>query len=186
LASVSCDDGFRASRYCDRTLQLLLRTFFDIIMLRKGPERVPASWLVFAFALALMQLTSFVGASLIDYGDSYSHLLAFISNLLAMSIYAAVLFVSGFANRFLPAVSAIVACGAILGLLFVSSYLLLTPFLGNDIAVIFATLFIFWSVPVEGHIIARAIERDRYLGIAIAMVVFIVQFAFQSAMTGRI
>jgi multisubunit Na+/H+ antiporter MnhG subunit len=74
----------------------------------------------------------------------------------------------------------------ILGLLFVASYLLLTPILGNDIAVVLATLFIFWSVPVEGHIIARAIERDWYLGIAIAMLVFIAQYAFQSALTGRL
>lgn len=155
-------------------------------MLRKGPERVPASWLVFSFALALMQLTSFIGATLIDYGDDYSHLLAFMSNLLGMCVYAAILFATGFANRFLQTVSAIVACGAILGLLFVGSYVMLTPFLGKDIAVMLATLFIFWSVPVEGHIIARAIEQNRYLGIAIAMVVFIVQYAFQSMMLGRI
>ncbi len=155
-------------------------------MLRKGPDRVPASWLVFLFALALMQLTSFIGASLIDYGDNYSHLLAFMSNLLGMCVYAAILFVTGFANRFLQTVSAIVACGAILGLLFVASYVMLTPFLGKDIAVILATLFIFWSVPVEGHIIARAIEQNWYLGIAIAMVVFIVQYGFQSMLLGRI
>ncbi len=155
-------------------------------MLRKGPEQVPASWLVFLLAVALMQLTSFVGATLIDYGDNYSHLLAFISNLLGMSIYAAILFLAGFANRFLQTVSAIIACGAILGLLFVSSYVMLTPFLGKDIAVVLATLFIFWSVPVEGHIIARAIEQNWYLGIAIAMVVFIVQYGFQSMLLGRI
>ena len=155
-------------------------------MLRQGPEQVPASWLVFLLAVALMQLTSFVGATLIDYGDNYSHLLAFISNLLGMSIYAAILFLAGFANRFLQTISAIIACGAILGLLFVSSYVMLTPFLGKDIAVVLATLFIFWSVPVEGHIIARAIEQNWYLGIAIAMVVFIVQYGFQSMMLGRI
>ena len=155
-------------------------------MLRKGPEQVPASWLVFMLAVALMQLTSFVGATLIDYGDNYSHLLAFISNLLGMSIYAAILFVAGFANRFLQTVSAIIACGAILGLLFISSYVMLTPFLGKDIAVVLAMLFIFWSVPVEGHIIARAIEQNWYLGIAIAMVVFIVQYGFQSMLLGRI
>ena len=155
-------------------------------MLRKGPAQVPASWLVFLLAVALMQLTSFVGATLIDYGDNYSHLLAFISYLLGMSIYAAIIFLAGFANRFLQTISAIVACGAILGLLFVSSYVMLTPFLGNDIAVVLAMLFIFWSVPVEGHIIARAIEQNWYLGIAIAMVVFIVQYGFQSMLLGRI
>ena len=155
-------------------------------MLRQGPEQVPASWLVFLLAVALMQLTSFVGATLIDYGDNYSHLLAFISNLLGMSIYAAILFLAGFANRFLQTISAITACGAILGLLFVSSYVMLTPFLGKGIAVVLAMLFIFWSVPVEGHIIARAIEQSWYLGIAIAMVVFIVQYSFQSMLLGQI
>ena len=155
-------------------------------MLRQGPERVPASWLVFLLAITLMQLVSIVGATLIDYGDKYSHLLAFITNLLGMSIYAVILFLAGFANRFLQTVSAIVACGAILGLLFVCSYVMLTPLLGKDIAVILATLFIFWSVPVEGHIIARAIEQNWYLGIAISMVVFVVQYGFQSVMLGRI
>ena len=133
-----------------------------------------------------MQATSFVGAELIDYGENYSHLLAFVSNLLAMSLYAAVLFLSGNGPRFLQTVTAVVACGAILGLLFVFSYKGLTPLLGHDTAIILATLFIFWSVPVEGHIIARAIERDWYLGIAIAMMVFIAQYAFQSSMAGLI
>jgi len=155
-------------------------------MLRQGPERVPASWLVFLLSIALMQLTSIVGATLIEYGDDYSHLLAFISSLLGMCIYAAVLFLTGFANRFLQTVSAIVACGAILGLLFVFSYVMLTPLVGKDIAVVVALLFIFWSVPVEGHIIARAIEQNWYLGIVIAMVVFIVQYGFQMLMLGRI
>ena len=153
--------------------------------MRKGPEGIPASWLIFSLALVLMQFASVIGASLIDYGENYSHLLAFISNLLAISIYAAVLFVAGFPRRFLQTLSAIVACGAILGLLFVASYVMLTPFLGHNFAVILATLFIFWSVPVEGHIIARAIERDWFVGIAIAMAVFVAQYAFQSALVGR-
>ena len=154
--------------------------------MRQGPEGIPASWLVFSLALVLMQLASVIGASLIDYGDSYSHLLAFLSNLLAMTIYAVVLSISGFAGRFLQTISAITGCSAILVLSFVASYVMLTPFLGHNVAIVLATLFIFWSVPVEGHIIARAIERDWYLGIAIAMAVFVAQYAFQSALTGRL
>ena len=86
----------------------------------------------------------------------------------------------------MPIVSAILACGSILTLLFVAAYVLLSPFLGGNIAVIVATLIIIWSVPVEGHIIARGIEQHWYIGIVIAMIVFIVQYAFQSIMTGRI
>ena len=82
--------------------------------------------------------------------------------------------------------SAVIACGSILTLLFVAAYVLLNPFLGGDIAVVVATLIIIWSIPVEGHIIARGIEQHWYIGIVIAMTVFITQYAFQSTMTGRI
>lgn len=155
-------------------------------MLRKGPEQVPDSWLVFLFALILMQFASFVAATLINLGEDYSHLLTLITNLLGLGIYAAILFVSGVIHRFVPIVSAILACGSILTLLFVAAYVLLSPFLGGNIAVIVATLIIIWSVPVEGHIIARGIEQHWYIGIVIAMIVFIGQYAFQSTMTGRI
>ena len=155
-------------------------------MLRKGPEQVPDSWLVFLFTLIMMQFASFIAATLINLGEDYSHLLTLITNLLGLGIYAAILFVSGFIHRFVPTVSAILACGSILTLLFVAAYVLLSPFLGGNIAVIVATLIIIWSVPVEGHIIARGIEQHWYIGIVIAMIVFIGQYAFQSTMSGRI
>jgi len=53
-------------------------------MLRKGPEQVPDSWLVFLFALIMMQFASFVAATLINLGEDYSHLLTFITNLLSV------------------------------------------------------------------------------------------------------
>lgn len=155
-------------------------------MLRKGPEQVPNSWLVFLFSLMLMLFASFVAAMLINLGEDYSHLLTFVTNLLGIGIYAAVLLASGFIRRFLPILSAIIACGSILSLLFVAAYVMLNPFLGDNFAVIIATLIIIWSVPVEGHIIARGIERHWYVGIVIAMIVFTLQYAFQSTMTGRI
>ncbi len=155
-------------------------------MLRKGPEQVPDSWLVFLFALIMMQFASFVAATLINLGEDYSHLLTFITNLLSVGIYAAILFVTGFFHRFVPIVSAILACGSILTLLFVAAYVMLNPFLGGNLAAIVATLIIIWSVPVEGHIIARGIGQHWYIGIVIAMIVFILKYAFQSTMTGRI
>ena len=155
-------------------------------MLRKGPEQVPDSWLVFLIALILMQLASFVLATLSNLDDDYNHLLTFITHMLGMGIYAAILLATGFMRRIVPVLSAIIACGAILTLLFVAAYVLLNPFLGNDIAVVIATLIIIWSVPVEGHIIARGIEQHWYIGIVIAMIVFTAQYAFQSTMTGRV
>ena len=155
-------------------------------MLRKGPEQVPDSWLVFLIALILMQFASFVLATLSNLDDDYNHLLTFITHVLGMGIYAAILLATGFMRRIVPILTAIIACGAILTLLFVAAYVLLNPFLGNDLAVVIATLIIIWSVPVEGHIIARGIEQHWYIGIVIAMIVFTAQYAFQSTMTGRV
>jgi hypothetical protein len=155
-------------------------------MLRKGPEQIPNSWLVFLFSLILMQFASFVAATLIDLGEDYSHLLTLVTNILGIGIYAAVLFATGFINRFVPILSAVIACGSILSLLFVATYVMLNPFLGANIAVILATLIIIWSVPVEGHIIARGIEQHWYIGIVIAMIVFTLQYTFQATMAGRI
>lgn len=154
-------------------------------MLRKGPEQVPDSWLVFFLALVLMMISSYVAATLIDLGEDYSHLLTLVTNLLGIGMYAAVLLATGFMRRFVPILSAVIACSAILSLLFVATYVILNPFLGGNLAVIVATLVIIWSVPVEGHIIARGIEQHWYVGIVIAMVVFTAQYAFQSNMTGR-
>ena len=137
-------------------------------MLRKGPEQVPDSWVVLLFALMLMQFSSFVAATFITLGEDYS------------------LLVTGMMHRVVPILSAVIACGAILTLLFVAAYVMLNPFLGKDIAVVMATLIIIWSVPVEGHIIARGIEQHWYVGIVIAMIVFTLQYVFQSTMTGRI
>lgn len=100
-----------------------------------------------------------------------------------MFAYSGVLVVTGFGRRFVQVMSAIIACGAILNLLFVAEYVLLSPFLGVRIAGIGATLIMFWSVPVEGHIIARGIQQHWYAGIAIAMMVFILQVAFQQSFT---
>lgn len=155
-------------------------------MLRKGPEQIPDSWLVFLFSLLLMAFATFVAATLINLGEDYSHLLTLVTNLLGIAIYSAVLFAAGFIRRFVPILSALVACGSILSLLFVAAYVMLSPFLGGNFAVIIATLIIIWSIPVEGHIIARGIEQHWYVGIVIAMIVFSVQYAFQSSMTGRI
>lgn len=137
------------------------------------------------FSLILMLIASFVAATLIDFGDDYSHLLTLVTNLLGIGIYSAVLFATGFIKRFVPILSAVIGCGSILTLLFVAAYMMLNPFLGGNIALIVATLIMIWSVPVEGHIIARGIEQHWYVGIVIAMIVFSLQFAFQSTMTAR-
>jgi len=174
-----------AWRYCDRTLQLLLRTFLDIILLRKGPEHVPSSAVVLWVSIGLLIASTLMSAVLVPSSGNDSVGLSLISSLIGYALYWIVLAVTGYGRRFVPTVSSIMACGSILTIVMVIAAVILTPILGGAVAGIVVWLILFWSVPVKGHIIARAIERHWYTGIAIALTIFIMQYMSYLAMTGR-
>jgi hypothetical protein len=77
---------------------------------------------------------------------------------------------------------AFLGCGAFLSLMFVAGNVFLTPFLSENITNFIVTLILLWTVPVEGHIISRTLDRHWYIGVAIAMAVFVLQLILYSAM----
>ena len=64
--------------------------------------------------------------------------------------------------------------------MFVAGSALLAPLASADVASLVTTLILLWSIPVEGHIIARAIDRHWYVGVVAAMAVFIFQLFLYS------
>jgi peptidoglycan/LPS O-acetylase OafA/YrhL len=171
--------------YCDRTLLLLLRTFLDIIALRKGPEHVPDSWLLLVLAIAMMVFALFSAAALIEALAVQNYWLTFATNMFGLMFYGVVLFVFGFSRRIVRALTCILGCGAILTVLFVAEYVLFRPVLGAGAAGTIATVIVLWSVPVEGHIVSRSIQQHWLVGVAIAVAAFILQLGFQSAFSAR-
>lgn len=130
-----------------------------------------------------MLLASFCAMVLIDPAAEQEYASSLLTNGLWIGFYAAVLVVTGYSRRILQTLTSVLGCGAILTMLFVAKFVFLRPFLGEDFAGVIAALIIFWSVPVEGHIIARAIDRHWFIGIAIAIAAFVLQFTFQSYAT---
>ena len=159
---------------------LLLKTFIDIIALRRGPEAIPSSWLVLLVALLLMIGSSYAAITLIDVPGERDHFVTWSAYGLGIGFYAAVIYLSGKPSRLLPAISSIIACGSLITLLFVAEFVLVAPLLGREFAGLIATLIVFWSVPVEGHIVARAIDQHWFVGIVIAIVAFTLQYGLQS------
>jgi hypothetical protein len=141
--------------------------------------------MVLSLTVGLMILTSFSAMVLIDPEGRQDHVSIFLSSLLGICFYAAILVITGHAKRSMQTLSAIIGCSSLLTLVFVTEYVLFQPFLGARIAGIIATLIVFWSVPVEGHIIARAIGQHWFVGIAIAIAAFILQLGVQTAMTAK-
>ena len=125
--------------------------------------------IVFWFVSALTAL------ALIDRFDESDFLLEIFSALVAVASYSAIVIVARRRPRLTQTISAIIGCGAILTLVFVAAYALLKPFIGAGLMTLVAWLILLWSVSVKGHIIASAINRHWYIGLSIAVAVFVLQ-----------
>ena len=154
----------------------LVKTLMEIVLLRKGPDSIPRSAVLLIMIVVLWLFSSLAVLALIEQFDESDFLLGLFTALVGILCYAAVVVISGHSPRVLQTVSAVLGCGALISLAFVAEFVLFTPFLGQSISGIVAQLILLWSVPVEGHIIARAIDRHWYVGILIAISVFVLQF----------
>jgi hypothetical protein len=162
------------------TLLPLIRTLFDITLLRRGPDAIPRSGLLLAMVVVLWIVASLAGLALIDRLDETDFFLGLLTGFSGITCYAAVVVFGGFAPRLTQTLTALVGCGALIFLVFVAQYTLFLPIAGDLITGLVANLILLWSVPVEGHIIARAIDRHWYTGILIAITVFALQYILYS------
>ena len=153
----------------------LLKTLFDILRLKKGPDAIPYSWLITLITLMLWLVAGFVIAAMTEEMSNEDFLVGTFTGVVGLACYAAIVVLSGRTPRLLQTVTAILGCGALLSFLFVVGTLVLTPLLSANMTNLVMTLILLWSIPVEGHIIARAIDRHWYVGIVAAMAVFVFQ-----------
>lgn len=160
-----------------------LKTLFDITLLRKGPEHFPRSVLILLMSIALWLIAALTALALIDRFDESDFVLEIFSAMVGVSCYAGLVVVTGYAPRIMQTLSAIIGCGAMLSLVFVAAYALFQPFLGGTMISLIAWAILLWSVSVKGHIIARAINRHWYVGLAVAAAVFCLQSVINEMVT---
>ncbi len=112
---------------------------------------------------------------IVDTYDGQALLVYLILTTFGFGLYAVVVKVFERSERLLRALTAILGCGAIFGVaLFAGRYVLMT-FLAVEEAPLFSELILMWSILVEGHIIARTIDRQWIIGFLIALAVLIGQ-----------
>lgn len=140
--------------------------------------------LVLYVALSLFAVAMIVSEALAEATGSGIVLVSVFVSFAGYGLYWIVLLATGFTHRFVPTVACIMACGSILTVLMVVTFVVLRPLAGDQVAALLAWLVLVWSVPVKGHIIARAIEQHWYTGIAIALTIYIAQrFAYDALTT---
>jgi len=162
-------------------LLALIRTLFDIVLLRTGPEVLPNSWLVLNLTIGLWIAALLATAGALTEFRGGDVLVAIASAAIGAACYLVVLAAAGRRSRAMQTLSAIIGCGALVSFAVVAELVLLTPLVGAYFANLGAIILLFWSVPVKGHIVARAIDQHWFAGIAIAMAVFIIQYAFSTS-----
>lgn len=160
----------------------LIETLFDIVRLRKGPDAIPHSTLLFVMITAMWLIAGAVMTLMTAELEQEDFVIGTLTGIAGLLAYAGIVLLSGRRARLMQALMALLGCGALLSLLFVAGNLFLAPFLGERIGSLMMTLILLWTVPVEGHIISRTIDRHWYVGVAIAMAVFTFQLILYSAM----
>ena len=116
--------------------------------MRKGPEHVPDSILVLVVALGLFALAMVMSETLIITTGNSVLIESIYVSFGGYILYWIVLLATGFAQRLLPTVSCIMACGSILTIARVVLFVILAPLLGVNTASLIAWLMLIWSVPV--------------------------------------
>lgn len=161
-----------------------MRAFLDVILLRKGPENLPKSLLLLAMAVVMVIVSQLLLHVMVETNYSADLFLEFATELVKVGSYVAVLFASGFISRIAQTMTAIIGCTAIMVLLFIAIFALSRPFIGYELAGAIAWFVTPWLILVEGHIISRAIQQHWFTGIAIAVVIFILQLGFYVTFSG--
>jgi hypothetical protein len=157
------------------TVNALFRTLFDITLLRKGPEALPHSWLIF-YASAAMWFAGLLAMVLVvpslTFGDIVVDVVGWLSSVL---MFAVIIVGSGHSKRLVQSLSAIVGSGAVVLAAQVLAAGILLRVTDTSTAALVVELLLFWSVFVKGNIIARTIEVHWGLGLAISVIVYVMR-----------
>ena len=159
-------------------MQLIFKAFIDVFLLRRGPDDLPKSSLLLAMAIGLAIVVNFLFYAVVESEFETDLFLEFATELVKIASYIIILLVFGLFSRIMQTMTAIIACNAILGLVLTVVLMLSQPFQNMELDAAFAWLITFWLILVEGHIISRAVQLHRVTGIAIAVVIFILQLGF--------
>lgn len=159
-------------------MQLILKAFIDVFLLRKGPDDLPKSSLLLAVAIGMSIVVNFLFYAIIESELPTNLFLEFATELVKITSYLLILVVFGLVSRIMQTMTAIIACNAILGLLLTVILMVSQQFLNKELDAAFAWFITCWLILVEGHIISRAAKLHRVTGIAIAVVIFILQLGF--------
>lgn len=165
-----------------QALLVLLKTLFDITLLRRGPDVLPAAWLVVVLTLGLwiaglMLLVLLVPGVAVQRLDT-----AVLAWAISVALFASMVVVTGFSARLTQALAAIVGTSAVILLMQVVVLAAVQPIAGEGVGRLLVNLLLFWSVFVKGSILAQTINVHQLIGVGISIVIYVVRLYVSTAL----
>jgi len=148
----------------------LVSRLVNIVLLRQGPQDLPAGASALSLAIALYALAS--GASLVlGEGPEHPAGILLLAIILPLVLTRIVLSLRGRPNRWMQTLTALFGTSALLS--FISLPLSLAGGQQPPDALIVASLVLFiWSFAVDAHIWRHALDASFAVGLAVAVVLF--------------
>jgi len=162
-------------------MQEIIKAFWQIVLFRQGPDYLPDSKVLLYFAGVVYVLVDILVISALYPRNALPPLLLIDTGFLIVWCVG-ILSLFGFKLRIPQTLTALFGTGAMLQLL--AFPLTAWPSFGIPLEIplafraLVAVIILLWSVAVFGHILSRAIERALGVGIAFAVVYFIVIYEF--------
>ncbi len=154
-------------------MQLILKFYWQMCLLRSGPERLPASTFVLGLSLVLYFIVA-MATNLLSRDDiGVLKATAFIAIGLGVeaSIVAALLAFKSLGNRFIQTMSALLGANTLILVMTLPISILLTSTEEPSMRMLFETVFLgifVWWLSIAGFILHRAADVSLALGMATA------------------
>lgn len=150
----------------------LLKLFFDICRLKKGPEDIPASDWLFRMLIFVCALVDFL-ILILSFNVFSAVLQTFVEIGLILGLTWVILYVAKRQDRYQQTVGALLATDALISFMaFPAIALLLNDETGLISFII--SLLIIWHWVVSGHIFSRALEQPFTFGLGVSFLYILV------------
>jgi len=157
-------------------VQQLVKLFWEICLLRKGPQDVPAAHILFWLLLLAGLLVDLVIA--VNFVDFQQALLVVLANTVVLfGVVMLLLFLLGFSNRVVQTLTTLIGTGLVFSGIRLPVMILVK--LAPQNAGIFGMVEIFilvWSLVVIAHILRHALSIQLFLAGALAFGYFMLSY----------
>ncbi len=166
-------------------MKVLLQTFWQIALLRRGPQILPASRFLLLLVIVLHWLTGVV-LGLFSLPGQDALLAALGGTALMVALLHFVLMWHRRGTRLIQTLTALAGCEVILGLLAVPvTALFYSGGSMKDFAALLSLLIMGWNIAVAAHIFRHALNASQGIGFVYAIGYMMIALSVSNMITGQ-